>query len=134
MGDSCCEGYLASDQHCPEHNALVDLYEDLCIALPINKLFPSLISNRVIDIHDKEEISHEASSRLMVEKFIEKHLYPEVAVGEIKRFNRFVKVMRRSEKCNHLVEKIERKVRLYQSQRASGRPAEAAGQGIYIII
>ena len=134
MGDTCRDGSL--DQYCPEYNALVDLYEDLCIALPISKLFPSLISNRVIDIHDKEEISHEASSRLMVEKFIEKHLYPEVAVGEIKRFNCFIKVMRRSEKCNHLVEKIERKVSLYRrrSQRALVRPAEAAGQGIYIII
>ena len=91
----------ACTAYCPEYNALVDLYEDLCIALPIKKLFPSLISNRVIDIQDKEELSHEISSRLMVEKFIEQHLYPEVAIGETKRFNDFVDVMRRSGKCNH---------------------------------
>ena len=101
--------------HCAEYNALVDLYADLNTALPIKKLFPSLISNRVIDIHDKEELSNEASRLPMVQKFIDDHLFPELATKETARFYRFLNVMRRSEKCNHLVKKLERKISHHES-------------------
>jgi len=46
----------ARSRHCPEYNALVDVHQDLCNALPINDLFPGLISRRVITVVDKEKL------------------------------------------------------------------------------
>ena len=98
---------------CPEYNALVDVYEDFCTALPLKKLFPKLISKRVIDVNDNEELCHETTSSKMVEKFIDTHLYPELATGETRHFNTFLEVMKTSEKCNHLVEKIQGRINRY---------------------
>ena len=41
---------------CPEYNALVDVYQDLCYTLPINNLFPGLILLRIIDYLDKMKL------------------------------------------------------------------------------
>ena len=110
---------MDDQQYCPEYDAFMDLYEDFCKALPIKKLLPGLLSSRVIDFDDKEELCHgEASDRVMVEKFMDTHLFHELAIGDSKRFYRFVDVMRRSQKCNHLVEKLDEKIYHYHSVTA----------------
>ena len=43
--------------------------EDLCNVLPINKLFPSMISSFVINFKDKEEICSERTQPLRVKYF-----------------------------------------------------------------
>ena len=102
-------------QHCPEYNALVDATDDLCKALPIADLYSKLISERVIEFGDKEELYQEKTNQKMTEKFIEKHLCPEVRVGETKRFKKFMNVMKSTDKCHFLVERIEERVKHYAS-------------------
>lgn len=113
MGDN-----REGDPHCPEYNALVDVYGDFCTALPIKKLLPKLISKRVIDVDDKEELLHEATSSKMVEKFIDNHLYPELATGETRCFKKFLDVMKTCGKCNHLVEKIQERINHHRRSSA----------------
>ena len=103
----------------------MDVYGDFCTALPIKKLLPKLISKRVIDVDDKEELFHETTSSKMVEKFIDDHLYPELAIEETRRFKRFLDVMKTCEKCSHLVEKIQE--RINHHRRSSAVKSESVG-------
>ena len=107
--------YCSKSQRCPEYNALVDITDDLCRALPITDLFPKLVSERVIDFDDKEELCLEKTRKKVVEKFIDKHLYPEVRIGEVKRFEKFIAVMKSTDKCDFLVERIEERLKHYSS-------------------
>ena len=107
--------YYSESGRCPEYNALVDSTDDLCRALPINDLFSKLISERVIDFDDKEELCQERTSKRVVEKFIDKHLYPELRVGETKRFKKLINVMKNTDKCDFLVKRIEERVKHYSS-------------------
>jgi len=102
-------------QRCPEYNALVDLTDDLCSALPIADLFSKLISERVIDFEDKEELCQEKTNRKAVEKLIDKYLYPEVRIGETKRFKKFINAMKNTDKCDFLVKRIEDRLHHYSS-------------------
>ena len=43
-------------QYCPEYEALIDMNNELCTALPINDLFPHLVSLRVLGYYDPEEL------------------------------------------------------------------------------
>ena len=77
----------------PEYNALLDMTEDLCRGLPIRDLFPSMISLRVIDIDDIDELYHNRSERKIVENFIKNHLYRDLVLGDTCRFLNFVSAM-----------------------------------------
>ena len=113
------------DKRCPEYNALVDVYEDFCTALPLKKLFPKLISKRVIDVNDKEKLCHETTSTKMAEKFIDTHLYPALATGDTTGFNKFLDVMKTSEKCDYLLEKIQGRINHYRpSSAVKSEPSE----------
>ena len=127
MGDN-----LEDDTRCPEHNALMDVYGDFCTALPIKKLLPRLISKRVIDVDDKEELFHEATSSKMAEKFIDDHLYPELAIGETRRFKRFLDVIKTCEKCSHLVEKIQERINHHRRSSAVNSEPVAPSRGSYV--
>ena len=111
--DEVVDHHIHSESHCPKYNALVDITDDLCNALPIADLYSKLISERVIEFGDKEELCQEKTNRKMVEKFIEKHLYPELRVGETKRFEKFMNVMKSSDKCQFLVERIEERIMIW---------------------
>ena len=102
-----------NNQHSAEYNALIKMTEDLCNALPINDLLPKMISKRVINFHDKEEIRSQRTDRDKVDLFISK-LTGEMASGENGRFYNFVKVMKESPKCNFLVNRMEGWISKYQ--------------------
>ena len=105
-----------SIQFCPECNALLDMTEKLCGALPINDLYPGLITERVINVDDVEEISSEKTRKKRVEQFIVKHLHPELSERETKRFQGFMSVMKRSEKCDFLVKQMEERIKHHHDQ------------------
>jgi len=101
---------------CPEYNALVDMTEKLCGALQIDDLFPGLITERIINIDDVEELSNEKTRRKRVEQFIVKYLHPDLSEGGTKRFQRFMSVMKRSEKCEFLVELMEERINHHRNR------------------
>ena len=103
-----------SPEQGPEYNALIDMTEDLCKSLPIKDLFPSMISLRVIDISDIDELCHNRTERKIVEKFIQSYLYPDLILGETSRFLNFIIAMRRSDKCDVLVGRLEERIRYHK--------------------
>ena len=114
-------------QRVAEYNALVDMTEVLCKVLPIKDLFPSMISLRVIDMGDIDELCHGRTERKIVEKFIQSHLYPDLMLGETGRFLNFVLAMKGSSKCDVLVGRLEERIRYYQEnvKYFSGKLAHA---------
>ena len=107
-------------KHCVEYNVLVKMNEDLCNALPIDGLFPSMISNHVIDFQDKTDISAERTERRRVQYFLGKYLIKGLNCEEpdTSRFYRFLKVMERSPKCNFLVKRINHWLEVYKDVSA----------------
>ena len=106
-------------QDCPECQALIDMTDELCTALPINDLFPPLISLRVLGYNDPDELrGNGRTEREIRQRFIEKHLYPYLKLGDTSRLFDFIKVMKQSGKCNLLVERLEERIRV-RSQGAS---------------
>jgi len=103
-------------QHCPEYNALVDVHQDLCNAIPINDLFPGLISHRIITVFDKEKLCLGRIVQERAELFVEKHLHPQLLVGETKKFYDFITTMKESSKCNFLVMRIMDRITLHQGE------------------
>ena len=95
---------------CIELAALKKMTSDLCNALPIDDLFPSMISNHVIDFNDKADICAERTERRRVEYFLGKYLTKGLNLQECDttRFYRFLTVMERSPKCDFLVKRIKR--------------------------
>ena len=93
-------------QESPEYNALIEMTNDLCNALPIEDLLPKMITKRVIDFNDKSEIRSERTDRDKVQLFMSK-LTGEMVSGENKRFYNFLDVMKGSSKCGFLVERME---------------------------
>lgn len=104
-----------SREQCPEYNALMDMHKDLCSALPINDLFPELISRRVITVVDKEKLCLGRVEQERAERFIERHLHPQVSIGETKTFYEFIAAIKESDKCVFLVEKLLQKIDAYQN-------------------
>ena len=124
------------EQHTPEYNALLEMTEDLCNALPINDLIPKMISKRVITFQDKENIRTGPTDREKVDIFIS-ILTKELVSRENKRFYNFIKVMKESPKCDFLVERMERKLGKISQSQLQGTPpvVPAAGKIInYCII
>ena len=96
----------------PEYNALIDMYDSLCKALPIRDLFPKLITRRVIDPLEKAELCVECrSDKKITEKFISEYLFPPLMVGDTERFNSFMAVMEWSRKCDFLVKMMKKRIR-----------------------
>jgi len=110
-----------------ECEALIALNEDLCNALPINDLFPSLISKRVIDFNDKAEICSESNERRRVDRFISK-LTGEMKAGNNEMFYKFMEVMKKSPKCTSLVSKMQLLISQHQLTEANRTVSEAASQ------
>jgi len=89
-------------QFIPEYNALLDAHKDLCSALPITELFPSLITLRVISIVDKEKLCLGRIEQERTEEFLEKYLFRQLAAGETGKFYNFMTILKDSEKCQFL--------------------------------
>ena len=104
---------MASAERSAEYNALIEITEDLCNALPISDLIPKLISKRVIDFNDKAEIRGERTDRDRVQLFLSK-LTGQMISGENEKFYNFIQVMKESSKCNFLVERMERWITHYK--------------------
>jgi len=108
-----------------EYNVLLKMTNDLCNALPIDDLFPSMISNHVIDFTDKTNICVEKTERLRVRKFLSDHLIKDLDYSDVwdtSRFYRFLTVMKRSPKCNFLVKRINHWMEQYKDY--SAKPGE----------
>ena len=104
---------MASAEHSAEYNALIEMTDDLCNALPISDLIPKMISKRVIDFNDKAEIRSERTDRDRVHLFLLK-LTGEMVSGENEKFYNFIKVMKESPKCSFLVQRMERRISHYK--------------------
>ena len=105
---------------CLEYNVLEKMNRDLCNALPIDDLFPSMISNHVIDFNDKAEICVERTERRRVQYFLEHYLSRglDCEFPDTSRFYRFLAVMKRSPKCNFLVGRINDWMERYKEYSA----------------
>jgi len=107
----------------PEYNALLDVHKELCRALPINDLFPSLITLRIINVDDKERLCLGKIDRDRAEEFIEKHLLPQLAVGESEKFYKFITTLEESEKGKFLVPRIRERITHHQNEaKGTQRP------------
>ena len=109
---------------CLEYNVLEKMNRDLYNALPIDDLFPSMISNHVIDFNDKAEICAERTERRRVQYFLDRYLSKglELEVPDTSRFYRFLAVMKQSPKCNFLVGRINDWMERYKEY--SAKPGE----------
>ena len=106
-------------KHCLEFNVLESMHSDLCNALPIDDLFPGMISNHVIDFRDKEDICMEnRTERGRVQYFLVKYLYPPLLLMDTTRFYQFLTVMKRSPKCDFLVRRINHWMEQYKNYSA----------------
>ena len=92
---------------CVELAVVEKMTNDLCNALPIDDLFPSMISHHVIDFSDKADICAERTERRRVEHFLGKYLTKGLNL-DTTRFYRFLTVMERSPKCDFLVKRMKR--------------------------
>ena len=102
-----------------EYNALNKMYNDLCSALQIDDLLPSMISNDVIDFQEKGEIAAEKTERRRVQYFLDQYLLGELKAKDTSRFNRFLAVMKRSPKCNFLVKRLNHWMEKYKDCSAT---------------
>jgi len=107
---------MAREKFPPEYSALLDVHKELCRALPIDDLFPSLITLRVINVDDKERLCLGKIERDKAEEFIEKHLLPQLAVGESEKFYKFITALEESEKGKFLVSRIRERIAHHQNE------------------
>ena len=114
-------------RHCPEYNALLDMHNDLCNALPINDLFRALISRQVVNIFDKKKLCLNRIEQEISELFLEDHLHPQLLAGDTKKFYDFVSAMKESDKCKFLVKKLQEQIAFYESC------ATRSATGTYVI-
>ena len=108
-----------SKELCVELRVLIDMTEDLCNALPINDLLPSLISHHVISFQEKAEICVARTERRRVTHFLENHLNSPLQCNHTAPFYRFLEVMERSPKCDFLLERIHRLLEEYKAKASS---------------
>ena len=118
MATSTKEDIEILKKHGIEYNVLKRMTNDLCNALQINDLFPSMISNHVIDFRDKAEICTERTERSRVQKLIDDYLIRDLEAWDTGRFYRFLAVMKKSSKCNFLVKRINHWMELYKEYSA----------------
>ena len=116
-------GTEEENQYSAEYNALITMTEDLCKALPIDDLLPKMISKRVINFQDKNDIRSERTDRDKVDLFISK-LSKEVGSGENERFYKFINAMKQSTKCDFLVKRME----AWISHYTTGTPPPRSGE------
>ena len=95
-------------KHCVEFNVLRRLSDDLCKVLPIDDLFPNMISKYVIDFEEKAEICAERTELRRVRYFLDNYLMKGLDYDkDIRwRFKQFLTVMKESHKCDELINKI----------------------------
>ena len=115
-------------KHCLEYNVLEKMHNDLCNALPIDDLFPSMITNHVIDFIAKGDICAESrTERGRVQFFLERYLYPRLLLMETNRFYDFLAVMEKSSKCDFLVKRINHWIEQYRDY--SAKPLQSTMEG-----
>ena len=107
-------------QHCPEYNALLDMHNDLCNALPINDLFRGLISRRVVNVFDKKKLCLNRIEQETSEVFLEDHLHPHLLVGDTDKFYDFMSTVKESDKCTFLVKKMLERIAYHKTNDATG--------------
>ena len=110
---------------CVEYNVLKAMADDLCRALPIDELLPSMISKHVIDFTEKKEICAEKTERRRVQYFLDHYLSKglDCEEADTNQFNRFLAVLKGSPKCTYLVNRINNLMEQYKEY--SAKPGEA---------
>ena len=94
---------------CAELTALQNCYNKLTLALPLDDIVPKLISQRVITISDKQAIMAHPTDSLRIEHFLEVLEKP-LSVGDTKKFDIFLKVLKQNMKGGFLAGELEKEL------------------------
>jgi len=108
-----------SSGDCPEHEALTLMFKDLCNVLSINKLFPSLISNFVIDYNDQTEICDtEQTDPKRVGLLIDK-IRKQLSINNTEPFYKFLDVLKKDNSSSFVASRLEHCLKFQQSRERS---------------
>ena len=108
-----------SEETCPEFTALRKCYSSLTVALPLDDMMPQLITQRVVDMTDKERIMSRPSDSDKVGYFLDKVLMKPLNVGDTKMFKIFLSILRQCRKGTSLAAELEKQLdMIYHGQTA----------------
>lgn len=111
--DEYCEG------KCPEQEALRLMCNDLCNTLSINNLFPSLISNRVIDFNDKIEIcAAEQTEVKRVEYLLSHKICKPLSVYNTEPFYNFLRALKQDHNSSFIGSRLEDCLKTIQHEKS----------------
>jgi len=91
----------------PEYRSLTMIYGELCKALPIDRLFPNLISCGVIDRNEQKEICRGNSTEPNRVQALLDIIMKDARINDCRRFNTFRKVLKTSSNCHFLSERLD---------------------------
>jgi len=90
----------------PELRSLKRMCDDLCRALPINKLLPSLVTHSVIDFNEMSDIQAKSTEFEQTQLLLGK-IHRDLSVGDTRRFDNFVHALKKDHSCSFLLSKLE---------------------------
>ena len=105
---------MAEEGTCPEFLALKNCYNKLTMALPLDDIAPKLISQRVISISDKQEIMSHPTDSQRIGHFLD-ILSKQLAIGNTKEFDIFLKVLKQNMKGGFLAGELEKELEKVRS-------------------
>ena len=92
----------------PQLDALVASYDKICKTLPIDELFPQLVTQRIITIDDKTRISVSGKTESERTQYLLDHYIARpLSAGDPSFFDKLLDVMSGSTKCNFLINDIQ---------------------------
>ena len=106
-------------ESCPELTALTNCYDKLTLALPLEDLMPQLITQRVVNLTEKQRIMSKPSDKDRIEYFLDEILMKPLYVGDTDAFTVFLKVLKQNIKCKFLVTELERQLDLARRGEAA---------------
>ena len=101
----------------PENCALTGAYRDLCTSLPIDNLFPSLITHGVIDWDEKQRICSENLTQPKKVQALLDIIIKDVQNNNFRRFEQFQTVLQMTPSYNFLLGRLNE--RCPQKQQSS---------------
>lgn len=100
---------MAEEETCPEFTALENCYSKLTMALPLDDIIPTLISQRVVTISQKQQIMAHPTDSQKIEYFLD-ILSKQLSVGNTKDFDIFLKVLKQNMKGGFLAAELEKEL------------------------
>ena len=92
----------------PEYHALTRLCGEMCTALPVDSLFPSLIANGVIDWADKDRICGENLTQQKRVEALLNIIIKDTKINDCQRFQRFQHVLKITPNCHFLLHRLNK--------------------------